>query len=326
MEKLMAKDFISSLNKKDILEILENFHIPYKKNAAKESLEILMYDNINKIVSDVFDLFNQDEYINIKLVVKKNGLVFTKVNHLLKDFLNNLSRYHLVKKDGNIFIMPHEFVKAFAKKVNDKKSINIIKINTEENNLILGLTAVYGVVEYEFFYKKFSEKFSYEKEGLLSKLTILSEFYGEFKIFKEKNKIYISNKVFKTISSIKKYINSLEYKDYDIKDILNISTLKYMEKYHSYRKLKRFIDRNYYVEKSSFKIINKFIFIPFLAIYETDSKKAFKELDTLIDKYFQFKSEKNKKKFILLITKMAQDYPKWNLKGERKESHAKKES
>ena len=224
--------------------------------------------------------------------------------------------------------MPVELLNTFKKKIKSKKVLEKVKNNTNEYNLLLGFIATYGVIDFEFFYNKFSTTYNYEKDELLTRVKNLSAFYNEFKVFTDKtNLVYIASNSLKNMTEIKKYFKTDEYKEFSNEEILNIYTFKYMEKFLSYKKLKKFIDRHYYVEKGSFKVINRFVLLPYIYDYQIDIKKAKKNLNPLIDKYFEFKSDKHKEKFISLIENMALDYPKWTLKGnsERKKKNVKKD-
>ena len=59
------KDYLEKLNKSDLIEILNKFHIEYKKNCKKQVYIDLVLSNINSIVNIMLDLWK------IKLIIKK---------------------------------------------------------------------------------------------------------------------------------------------------------------------------------------------------------------------------------------------------------------
>ena len=107
----------------------------------------------------------------------------------------------------------------------------------------------------------------------------------------------------------------IDYAVYTAEELMSIHDFSFMTGCKSYKKLIKFINRNYYVEKGSFKIVNKYVFIPYLTNYQLNKEKALELLSGLIDDYFEFNNKKHKNKFMSLVENLALDYPSWNLKG-----------
>ena len=146
------------------------------------------------------------------------------------------------EENEKIYYMPVELLNTFKKKIKSKKVLERVKNNTNEYNLLLGFIATYGIIDFEFFYNKFSTTYNYEKDELLTRVKNLSAFYNEFKEFTDKtNLVYIASNSLKNMTEIKKYFKTDEYKEFSNEEILNIYTFKYMEKFLSYKKLKKFI-------------------------------------------------------------------------------------
>ena len=146
---------------------------------------------------------------------------------------------------------------------------------------------------------------------------------NEFKLIETKDKLYIASVVIKNIKTCNQILkNKKEYAVYTNEELISIHDFSFMNKYRSYKKLIKFIKRNYYVEKNNFKIVNNYVFIPFITQYQMNKDTGLKVLSTLIDQHFEFNNEKHKKKFIDLIEKMALDYPAWELKGHNRRGEA----
>lgn len=315
------KEYINSLNKNKLIEILDIYHIEYKKNQKKEVYENIILDNLNNIVNYTIGLFQNDEFINIKYIIKKKGYVKVKYNHLLLHFLNNLESKYLLKRiSDNEFVMPNEILNYYKLKIKNKSTNSTIKKNTEEYSLILGFVNTYGVVEFDFFYQEYSKIYKLKKDEAIERLNKLSTFYHEFNFFSDKKKDYLASIIIKDLKECKKYIKLPgEYKKYTNNELIDIYNFKYISKFRTYKKLYKFIDKNYNVSKGSFKVINKYVLMPYIINYECGNEKSLEILSELIDKYFEFNNDKYKEKFIKLVENLAKDYPSWRLKGLRGE-------
>lgn len=317
------KEYLDTLTKEELNSILSFYNIKFKKNIKKESLIDLIMDNLNNIVNKSTEVFQDDELANIKLVIKKKGLVEVRLNYLLYDFLETLTRNHLIiKKDTKLFYMPKEILSLFNKKVNNKNVLEHIKNNTEEYKLLMGFIDAYGVVDFDLLYSNYSKEYKLKKDAAVSRISFLSDYYKEFKIFKDKNKLYVASNIINNLKECKIYIKKKEnYKLYTNEELANIHTFKYMESYKSYKKLVKYIRANYEVSKNSTKIINKWVMIPYLAEYQLDKNTAKEKLVKLLEEYFEFKNDKQKNKFLNLAEDMAMDYPNWRCNGYSEKEH-----
>ena len=68
-------------------------------------------------------------------------------------------------------------------------------------------------------------------------------------------------------------------------------------------------------DEKDIKIFHKYIILPYLNNIQTNNNCAEDNLSKSIDKYFEYKNEKHKTKFINLIKNIVDDYPMWNLHG-----------
>lgn len=315
---LTYTDYLEKLNKNDIVSILDLFHIEYKKNAKKQVYLDLVLENVNTIAKRTLDLFQIDEFHNIKLFIKKKGKVTIRVNHLLLNFMQNLKRHHLVICNDKTFYLPKELMTAYKAKLKNKKVIDKAKENTKEYNLILGFIDAYGAFDFDKFYEEYSKTYKLSREDALTRIKDIAVFYGEFRMFEEQKtqKLYIASHIIKNIKQCKNIINKkVEYAVYTKEELIDIHSFEYMTKFKSYKKLMKFIKRNYYIEKGSQKIVNKYVLVPFLTNYQLNKDAAKEVLSTLIDSYFEFNNQKHKNKFMDLVEKIAGDYPSWYLKG-----------
>lgn len=316
-------EYLNSLKKEDIYNILNFYNIKFKKNLSKEKSIALLEENLESIVSLVLGVFQNDELINIKYLIKKKGYIELRLNRFLQDFLDNLSDKHLViKLEEKKFFMPQEVLKIFSKKVSQVTILNNIKTNTAEYNLLLGFVDAYGVIDFDQFYHNYSKNYKYKPEEALERIKLYSTFFNEFKVFSEKKKNYITSNIIENLKDCKKYLNKKEnYKIYTNEELCDIHSFKYMESIRSYKKLIKYIKSTYDVSKNSTKIINKRVFIPYLNAYQIDKNVAKEKLAELINNYFEIKKEKQLNKFVELTENMAMDYPSWRLNGFSEKEH-----
>lgn len=315
---LIYKDYLEKLNKNEILNILDMYRIEYKKNCKKQVYVELVLENINLIVKHTLDLFQIDEFYNIKLFVKKKGKIVIRVNHLLLDFMRNMEKNKLVISDNKTFYLPKELLDSYKTKIDNKKIMAKIKENTLEYKLILGYVDVYGAIEFDKFYENYKEDYNFSNEDALSRLKNLANFYGDIRLYEDnkKKKVYLASNSIKSLNECKSIINKKsDYATFTNKQLMDIHDFTYMAKFKSYKKLIKFINRNYYIEKGSLKIINKYVLIPYLTSYQKNKDAAREIVSSLIDTYFEFNNKKHKVKFIALVENLALDYPSWNLKG-----------
>lgn len=316
-EVIIYKDYLSGFCKNELIKFLDLFDIKYKKSDKKSKVIEIILDNLSLIVDSSLSWFQMDEFYNIKLIVKKKGNITIRFNHLLKDFLKKLEAHKLlVSRKENQYIMPKELLNIYSRRIQNKKILSKIKENTSEYNLILGFIDAYGVVEFDKFYEEYSKKHKLLKDEALKRINKLSLFYGEFKVFSDNKKAYIASNEFTNVTQTKKILKKpIDRAIYTIEELINIHNFNSLAKCKSYKKLFKFINRNYYVERSNYKIINRYVLLPYFTKRQTSKEDASKLLSELIDEFFEFSKKKYKDKFIELIEEVALDYPSWNLKG-----------
>ena len=232
--------------------------------------------------------------------------------------MKNLERNKLIKSEDKTFYLPKEFYDSFKRKIKNKKVVDKVKENTKEYNLILGFIDAYGVIDFDKFYDEYSKKYKITKEACLQRINDISNFYNEFRLYEDtqKKKNYLASVIIKNLKQCNKILNKkTTYAVYTIEELISIHDFTYMSKFKSYKKLMKFINRNYYIEKGSLKIINKYVLIPYLTNYQINKESSNNVLSDLIDSYFEFNNVKHKNKFVNLVENIALDYPSWNLKG-----------
>ena len=198
----------------------------------------------------------------------------------------------------------------------DKQILKNVKQNTKEYNLLLGIINTYGVLTFEKFYTIYSKSFEYKETELYDKLLILQKFYLEFNILNDKNNKYICNNYFEKLKDVKKYIKKkAEYKEFTQKELVNIYNFKYMCKFKPYKKLLSFVKKNYYLNEKDIKVFHKYVIIPYLNDIQIGCTGAEENLSINIDKYFEYKNEKHKGKFMELIKEIINYYPMWKYYG-----------
>ncbi len=316
IEKNSYKDYLNSKKKKELENILDTYNIEYKKSLKKDDLKDLILKNLKNIVLFTLDIFQNDELQNLKLVIKKEGNIKVKINFLLLDFLLILKRNSIVfSLDDERFIMPKEIVDLYKEALKDKEIVNKIKENTDEYNFILSYIGVYGITDFDIFYQNYAKDYKYTKDETINRIKKLSLFYREISFFTNKNKSYIASNKFKSFKDASYLLKKQDYKIYTNKEILNFYNLKFMAKKRPYKRLSKFINKNYNVEKGNFKIINKYVLIPYFQERQLNKDTSKEILSALVDKYFEYNNDRHKEKFIDLIKKLAPYYPSWEKGG-----------
>ena len=234
-ELLTYKDYLKSLDKKSINKIIDLYHLDIKKSSKKEKCIEIILDNIHNIAHYTLSLFQQDEFANLKLLMKKR-VVQIKVNYLLKHFLEIMTkRFLVIKKSENEYYMPEELIVAY--KIKSKKIDSIINSNTKEYDLILGFIDTYGVVDFDYFYFNYSKEYKLSKEDALIRLENLAKFFEEFKIYTNGNKKYLSSINVKNLNELKTYAKRLgNYAVYTNDELRDFHTLKSLSKNKAYKK------------------------------------------------------------------------------------------
>ncbi len=319
---LTYSEYLDSLSNEEIEQILIFFNIKYRKNSKKENLVKILTNSAEDITKYSFNLFQNDEVANLKLLLNSNGHIKSKTNYFLLHFLNNLNKKGMVKKiDINEFYMPKDIQKYFKSHLKDRDSLKMIKSNTKEYNLIIGLLNTYGVLSYDKFYEMFNNVIHYDKSCLLERLTVLANFYEEFELFFSKKENYVCNKAFFKekgiqLKEIKKYCNKKSnYKIFSSKELTNMFSYKYMSKFKSFKKLLSFIKKYYYLDEKDLKMFYKYVIIPYLNDVQIDNPVKQENLSNNIDKYFEYRSEKHKNKFIDLVKGIINEAPMWKYNG-----------
>ena len=316
-EKLTYEQYLNTLNKKDLTIILNKYHLEVKKVSTKENMVAKILENVNSIVDYTIDLFQKDECINIKYIIKKKGVLKVRINSLLLNFLQNMHRnFLLIKVDEYNYYMPNEIMASY-KRILKRKNINeIIKKNTVEYELFLGYVETYGIVDYKDFYNNYAKDYKLSVDAALERTQNFADFFNEFMIITKEKSTYLMNINLDFPKALKKLNNKkIELAKYTNEEIINIHRLDFLKKCKSYRKLLKFVKRNYEVKNENSKIFNKRILIPYFTARQIDKNMADVMLSALIDKYFEFNNVKFKNKFIKLIYDVSLDYPRWDLKG-----------
>ena len=78
-------EYLNNLSSEEINKTLDFYNIKYRKNSKKDIRVNLINENLNSIVDRSLDIFQNDEYINIKYILKRSGLVEVRLNYLLFD-------------------------------------------------------------------------------------------------------------------------------------------------------------------------------------------------------------------------------------------------
>ena len=307
-------DYINEFSKSDITDILDTFSIKYKSNLKKEDLEDLLMSSLEQIVLKIIDLTRKEEYSYLKLIIKKKGIIKIRHNKLLLNYCKFMSDKKIFKEvELNEFIVPMEILNIFKQKIKLKKSIEKIKSNTVESNIIKGFIDAYGVVEYDFFYIQYSKKYKDPLENAINRVKEYSKFYNEYSIIDDK---YIASNLIKNAKDASKYLKSNEtYAIYSPSELIEIHNFTYLSKKRSYKKMINYITKLYAVNKEGVKLINKYILNPYNEYYQYDKSKSNDIILSLLDDFFEPYKDKYRDKLVEYINDFMDTCPSWLLKG-----------
>lgn len=316
------KEYISSLTKDELINIVTLYNLNCSGKTKEDYIQVIL-DNQNQIVEHTLDLFQTDEYYNLKYLIKKKGQVTVQINNLLLAFLKVMVKNKLiVEKDNNTFIMPNDLLERFAKKLKNKNVVTKFASNTKEYTLIMGYVSVYGIIDFKRFYQEYSKDYKISFDKALDRIKQMTLFYDEFKLMEKEKNYYLVNNLLtdKKIQDqiLKNKKGHAIYTNKEIKDIYNFS---YFKKNKAYNKLTKYITHHYNVEKGNIKVINKYILAPYLDNQQLDENGAELVLETQLTKYFEIKNDKQKEKFKNLFKNIAKIYPSWEMKGYTKETN-----
>ena len=314
VNKIAYKEYLDSLNKSDITNVLDTYFIEYKKSQSKDALINLLISNVDFITSESINYFRKEELLFLKKIIKKKGYIRFRHNKLLLNFCNYIQDKLLIKMIGpNEYLMPNEVYLSFKQKLKSKKINELVKNNTIESSLILGFTDAYGVCGFDFFYNEYTKKFKYQKEDAIKRLNKWQRLYNEFKLLDNK---YICSNQIKNIKEAEKYINNTsKYAVYTNEELIKIHNFEYYEKSKPYKKFISFVTKLYDVNKDGIKIINKHVLNPYNAYYQYNKTKAKSVLNNLLNEYFEPYKDKYKEKLITYINDLMEECPKWKYKG-----------
>ena len=75
------------------------------------------------------------------------------------------------------------------------------------------------------------------------------------------------------------------------------------------------IKKNYYLDEKDIKVFYKYVIIPYLNDVQIDNPTKEENLSKNIDKYFEYKNEKHKNKFMDLVKGIINETPMWKYNG-----------
>ena len=314
IEKFNYIDYLNEFNKNNIAKVWDVYDIAYKKNLKKETLVELLNNNLEKIVTDTFNLFRKSEYKYTEKIIKKRGHIKVKRNKLFLTFCNFLNDLYLLKQTSlSEYVMPNDVYLLFKQKLKSKRLKETVKLNDYESDLILGYIDAYGVIDFDYFYSEYSKKYKYQKKDAIERIASWQRLYGQFKFIDNK---YICSNLIRNIRDAEKYINLKDkYAVYTNEEIVKIHKYEYLAKSKEYKRLIKYITKLYDVNKDGIKIINKYILNPYNQYYQYDKKTSKSKLDSLLSEFFEPYKDKYKEKLVEYLNNFIKICPNWNYKG-----------
>ena len=310
------EEYLNTLTQKELTAFLDTLEIEYNSKAPIADLIALILEELDDIIYKVLSYLTLEEYRMIKYIIKQNGNIKLRTNVGLMKFCEYLTSHHLMYKiEEKKYGLFKEVYNIFKVKIKQKRVLKKCKKNSNEFHLIMGSLLGYGARNLKDFYNIYCEKYEMTENGLKEYLISLERYNNSFGIYEDKDNIYLANIKVNDIKECQRYADAQDKAKYSASEIQGLYTLNYMKKYKSYRKLRKFINDSYYIEKDNFKVVVERILIPFLEEYQISRQNDNKLLEDLFADYFEFNSKKHQERFLNLVNELAKDYPKWVLGG-----------
>ena len=300
----LLKDYLEKLSKKELIEIINSFHVLSDLNNEQRSTTITgekkdilvdyLKDYYPKYIKYIIKLLDKDDYNSLIKMIKKSSIIGID-NEFLK-YLNN--KYILFNNEMDKDT--YNNIKIIIKKKRYKK---IVLDNTKYYNLAKGIIIAYGVIDINKF-KEIINNDYYNKA---------IELYYKKEYVIDNKKVY-SNKLTNK-RRINKYLKNTDIKEFKQKEFIDLGNNKYHHSIKSYKKLIRILKRKYIFKNYDIMFLDNFIITPYLYSSLNEEKQVSDDLNKVIDKYFEFNNTNLKRVIIKNISEVKNEFPLWEKRG-----------
>lgn len=264
---------------KDILEVKKDY-----VKAIIMCLDLSGYEALKVIVTKKYD----ETYLN---------------EH--RDLINYLIDKKILWQMDNL-IIAQDVLKDIKEVLKDKTIINHISKWDKTYRLVNGIIIAYGAVERKYF------------DILISKLKNKDNIYPMLEVYYKRDysleDSIVSNKLTNQ-KRINKYLKDINYKDFKMKDFVEMGSSVYHHNIKSYKTFIRVLKRNYIFSKEDIAFVDNNIVIPYLYNSLNEEKIANKNLEDTIINLFEFKGDKLKQKILTSVKLIREDFPLWEYRG-----------
>lgn len=301
LKKEELTKIIDDYNKLAIIFDVEKIKID-KKDKKKDCLEKI--DNIKEnYFKYLIMLLDLDDYKKLKrMVSKKINEEFINDNEQL---INYFISKNIIVKEDDLSILS-DIKELLVKILKEKEVIKYIKNNTQNYKLINGIVNAYGILDIKSFIKIVGEDY---------KLEILDYYYKkEYSLDKDK---IISDKLTNK-TKITKYLNNKKIKEFTNEEYMMLGDFTYHKKIKAYKKLIKLFKKYYVFENKDVSFVDDEIIKPYIYDNTSDDAKIFKNIEIVLDEYFEFRDDLLKNKIMNEITKIKEEMPLWDTRGYNK--------
>ena len=333
-----AKDYTDKVSKeKDLKDYLYDYPVSelkkmsitnkLKKKVKKDQLVQHYIENVVEELSYILSFFSEQNIKELNYIIKQGEYLEIKVkgNCLLSiKMLNNLRLFKIgfVNYDKKTDILKIHIPKTT---VNILKNIFVSKdITTERREInkifkhIMSLIEAYGIIEERKLHDLYEEVYGYIDYLEFQTIIFMKSLTENLEhIFIEETRYWgiVSSEDAIAMINDSEYIES-DYYMYSKSDLLKLHNDNYLNDYHSYKKLKKFIFDSWDIKKSEYEGFFIQFVMEYISLYQTNEVQARSNLLKQINDYLPAPADVISE-LIALIDDIKYDYPCWKLKGNK---------
>ncbi len=305
--KTNFKDYLKKLKKNELINIINDYNYicevyNYSKiddiKSKKEVLVSLINDVKDNYYKAIIMSLDKNDYKTLIKIFKKNSKEILDSNKELVNYLNN--KYILWQNEVPCDINLKDILK-------DKTISKHISYWDKVYKFVDGIVIAYGVVDLKYF-NKLIENVK-EKDDVLAKINL---YYKKDYVINDE---YIVSKKLTNKKRIASYSKDKKYKEFTTGDFIDLGSCLYHHKFKSYKKFIKML-KNYYVFKNKdINFVDENVIMPYLYNKINEEETAKNTLEDTVVKFFEFKSERLKKKMLKEIDNIKMEFPLWELRG-----------
>lgn len=306
------KQLLNRLKKNELSNILKDYNkfanmfnlVEVKDVSGKKDNLIRDILEVKKdYVKSVIMCLDLSGYEALKVIVTKKYDEAYLNEH--RDLINYLINKKILWQMDNL-IIAQDVLKDIKEVLKDKTIISHISKWDKTYRLVNGIIIAYGAVDRKYF------------DILISKLKNKDNIYPMLEVYYKRDYSLEDNIVSNKLTNqkrINKYLKDINYKEFKMKDFVEMGSSIYHHNIKSYKTFIRVLKRNYVFSKADIAFVDNNIIIPYLYNSLNEEKIANKNLENTIINLFEFKGDRLKQKILTSVKLIREDFPLWEYRG-----------